>query len=161
MISLRRQPVSVRTRVVWPRGSVELLFQKKPNGLPNIVWRKLRGLRFFTNVLTVAFVLFALGGILYGLGVLDGVAFVRGVFIGKVLLLYICLALLPWLLLVTMRFKVRRVCSVARALDYKMCTYCGYDLRGLPERHACPECGVEYDLEEVRASWQALIGKQV
>ena len=27
----------------------------------------------------------------------------------------------------------------------KRCVECGYSLRGLPARHACPECGLEYD----------------
>jgi hypothetical protein len=26
------------------------------------------------------------------------------------------------------------------------CGYCGYELRGLPRRHVCPECGAAYDL---------------
>jgi hypothetical protein len=26
-----------------------------------------------------------------------------------------------------------------------ICLWCSYDLTGLPEHHACPECGLEYD----------------
>lgn len=28
---------------------------------------------------------------------------------------------------------------------FKRCFRCGYSLRGLPARHACPECGLRYD----------------
>lgn len=35
-------------------------------------------------------------------------------------------------------------------LTYPFCIHCGYNLRGLPDNHRCPECGVCYSLEECR-----------
>jgi len=31
------------------------------------------------------------------------------------------------------------------------CDRCGYRLRGLPQRHRCPECGTSYDLQDAAA----------
>lgn len=50
--------------------------------------------------------------------------------------------------------RERRFKRGLRALDYNLCLNCGYDLRGLPDLYQCPECGVEYDREKVRSTWQ-------
>lgn len=46
-----------------------------------------------------------------------------------------------------------------------LCPVCGYSLRGLPEDHQCPECGLRYDAaSEIyfhanpRALWGAMVG---
>lgn len=33
------------------------------------------------------------------------------------------------------------------AMDYPTCGKCGYELSGIAERGACPECGQQYDLD--------------
>lgn len=42
----------------------------------------------------------------------------------------------------------------------RICLWCGYDLTGLSDYHACPECGLEYDPQatviEVEDSWGSL-----
>ena len=50
----------------------------------------------------------------------------------------------------------------------KKCARCGYSLRGLPSRHACPECGLRYDErcalyrvtnpKQVLAVWSMMLG---
>ena len=41
----------------------------------------------------------------------------------------------------------------ARANDYCLCLICGYCLKGLPEKHRCPECGTSYEIEDVKRKW--------
>lgn len=41
------------------------------------------------------------------------------------------------------------------ACNYMLCTECGYDLRGSPARGCCSECGCDYDIKQVQASWRA------
>lgn len=35
----------------------------------------------------------------------------------------------------------------------RVCIRCGYFLHGIPDEHACPECGKPYRLEQLRAEW--------
>ncbi len=37
--------------------------------------------------------------------------------------------------------------------DFRVCLRCGYRLDGLPDAHRCPECGVAYQRDELRALW--------
>ena len=52
--------------------------------------------------------------------------------------------------------RLRAVVRAARSVGWSMCERCGYDLRGLPEDHKCPECGQQYDLNKTRALWRAM-----
>ena len=39
--------------------------------------------------------------------------------------------------------------SAIAGLDYPFCIHCGYDLTGLPDGHACPECGRPFRLATI------------
>lgn len=39
------------------------------------------------------------------------------------------------------------------AADGRLCTHCAYDVNGLDEKGACPECGGAYDIEVDRETW--------
>ena len=41
----------------------------------------------------------------------------------------------------------------AMAVDFEMCPYCGYLLRGLPPEHTCPDCGEAYVLDQIKRAW--------
>ncbi len=60
----------------------------------------------------------------------------------------LCLWIVP-------RLRERRFERCVRERAYEVCLNCGYSLRGLPEIHRCPECGVEFVKESVRAEWRA------
>lgn len=38
----------------------------------------------------------------------------------------------------------------------RICPHCEYNLQGLAERAACPECGVRFGPESLRADWQEI-----
>jgi uncharacterized membrane protein YhaH (DUF805 family) len=40
-----------------------------------------------------------------------------------------------------------------RSLGYQVCPHCGYHLAGLASTGRCPECGGDYDVEEIRRDW--------
>ncbi|MDX2132873.1 MAG: hypothetical protein SFY69_12555 [Planctomycetota bacterium] len=48
-----------------------------------------------------------------------------------------------------------RAKRVVDASDGRACWHCVYDLSGLPEIGACPECGRAYEHAEVQRRWKA------
>lgn len=40
---------------------------------------------------------------------------------------------------------------------FKVCTQCAYVLRGLDARGACPECGTDFDIDQVVHMWRAYL----
>ena len=63
----------------------------------------------------------------------------------------VLLALCIWLLSTR---RVRRFRQRVRSSDYELCLECGYSLTGLGDRRACPECGVDFTIEDVREKWR-------
>ena len=50
--------------------------------------------------------------------------------------------------------KYRKFAETVSANGYQNCLRCAGPLNGLPSEHACPTCGVAYQLEFVMASWR-------
>lgn len=48
----------------------------------------------------------------------------------------------------------RKLVKRLREHSFKLCLRCGYVLEGLPSQHTCPECGVEYDFDNVQREWE-------
>jgi len=79
------------------------------------------------------------------------------------------IAFTPWLWCMTAMIFVlvfwgsrvanRRVVFELREFELAVCDKCGYCLRGLPESHTCPDCGHEYDLADLRDTWQDWIDR--
>jgi len=57
----------------------------------------------------------------------------------------LCMVLVP-VVLISFSFPLARTSLKAKAIQ-GMCTECGYDLRGLPDKpgQTCPECGAVID----------------
>lgn len=49
--------------------------------------------------------------------------------------------------------KVRRALQES---DGRTCLQCGYNLFDSPVVGHCPECGVEYEIEDVRRAWRVV-----
>ena len=49
----------------------------------------------------------------------------------------------------------KRLTRRLKAVDYKLCPECGYQLTGLSGETACPECGVPCNIEQVVKAWRA------
>ncbi|MFO0859715.1 MAG: hypothetical protein U0570_04100 [Phycisphaerales bacterium] len=60
-----------------------------------------------------------------------------------------------WIMRAGLRRAVRRARDRVREAEGLICTDCGFVLRGLAEKHRCPECGIEFRAEEVRAFFEA------
>ena len=45
--------------------------------------------------------------------------------------------------------------------DRRVCLRCGYALKGLPDKHDCPECGTRYDIKATRDVWAAWLERNV
>lgn len=56
-----------------------------------------------------------------------------------------------WVCSLTWGYRLNQKVKNAGGL---LCGTCGYDLRGLPKMHKCPECGVEYDGDELMKAWK-------
>ncbi len=48
----------------------------------------------------------------------------------------------------------RRFVARLETLEHRVCLRCGYALVSLPARHRCPECGLNYDIDDVRRVWK-------
>jgi hypothetical protein len=59
---------------------------------------------------------------------------------------------------VAWRRTARRYARIVRENGCQLCIECGYLLIGLPDAHACPECGTAYEFEELRRCWNTWLG---
>jgi len=50
--------------------------------------------------------------------------------------------------------RVRKLCTRLQKAEFRICTECGFDLRTLPDKYKCPECGTEYDYEILTKQWK-------
>lgn len=68
---------------------------------------------------------------------------------------YPTFAFLVWALMCVwlLRRRERRLARRVWDADGRLCLKCAYDLRGLPDRHRCPECGTEYDAASLVSDW--------
>ncbi|MCO6435608.1 MAG: hypothetical protein J5J06_00795 [Phycisphaerae bacterium] len=72
--------------------------------------------------------------------------------------LYLAMFLFIMFAIITVgAYRFRNLCTRMLVADYRVCTYCGYELSGLPGEYTCPECGLAYNLDAVQAKWKDVL----
>lgn len=150
---------SCHLRASWPKGPLDLLRYRAPTSCPDIVWTRLRLLRIlvvFVHTILAICVLVLFGtalGLLNRIPILGG----RGSsYIGWTFLLIFLAGFGESLLVIFARRRVTGILREARNSQYRLCTECGYDLRGERPINCCPECGAVFNPDMVRTIWRAL-----
>jgi len=64
------------------------------------------------------------------------------------------------LMAVWMGRKINRLITQAHKTKYALCIECGYCLTGLPDQHRCPECGIPYEIEQVKQRWSEYLASR-
>jgi len=122
-------------------------------------WRYLGSLRVVLRVTGAAWLIsgaLALGEIAADLG------WITRWLPGEWLLLFWVLFVIHSVLLVYgLRFARGHFKRLLLKNEWRICVACGYSLRGLPDRHQCPECGTEYEIETLAQQWHAWIERNV
>ena len=133
-----------------------MLTNRPPVGMPNGMWTRVGWYRMLGALavggLVVLLFFHLLGGLeLVGIATLPaGVSEFSGRWvIALAIPLFVILGILP-------RLAKKRFGRYLQRCDYLVCTECGYNLRGLPTEHKCPECGVRFDLAEIRRTWEVI-----
>ena len=139
-------------RVSWPRNWRDLVrVRKQP--VPEFIVRELWLQRWLGLGLFYILLLVSLGSMVYGVltesissGMMRFVAF--GLPVLSCVMFLVLHVLAGWA-----RRIVRDQVSMLAQHDHALCIACGFPLVGLPERHSCPECGMAFDVSEVRMRW--------
>jgi hypothetical protein len=119
--------------------------------MPPFLIARVRNLRVLAWSVLLGSVVPYVAGLLDALGLLD----LGGSRIRTMMLTY--WSVLPVAVFALLSLALRRVWhvySLVRAAEYRLCTFCGNSLQGLPDEHACPECGRRYVFSEVQSAWE-------
>jgi len=160
-----QEAAAARAGKVQPVGHIspyKYLFPRPPKGVPKALWERLRPLRLF--IIPVLTVIYAAAIIMIGSFVLEmrrtgrfplapppaWQRTLRYIFPSAALLGSVGTTLLPYLA----RRRLRRFEREILADNSERCLECGYPLKGLPDKHRCPECGEPYDIATVKKTWE-------
>ncbi len=144
---------------IWPANPLDDIGFTRPWWVPRPFWRRtrwfnlLRAIPIWGPVLVVLLVV-----VLPRSGVPPRLVPKLTVF---VLVLGIVIVLLAGgALQVYQRAVFRRFKAALTANDYLLCLWCGYPLKGLPDRHCCPECGTPYEATRLADAWKHWVQKR-
>ncbi len=56
--------------------------------------------------------------------------------------------------------RLRRFAQEIIADNFERCLQCDYSLKGLPDKHRCPECGEPYDITLIKDTWRRYFEEQ-
>lgn len=145
----------LRIRVVQGVGSLALAGGDKQ--VPSALARPLRRITTIGYGVLLASIVPWVAGLVDSYGLVD----IPGDIFRRMFVAYLVVVPTGFTALVIGRYLcARRVQRTVRKARYASCLYCAYPLDGLPEKHICPECGLEYNLEEVREVWRRCLGER-
>jgi predicted RNA-binding Zn-ribbon protein involved in translation (DUF1610 family) len=121
---------------------MQILLNRRPQFVPTAYWRRLKWLQFSA-------LLYAIAWLAYGVFAF-GLIWSRA----ATLIFLILWGVFMFVLDLGPRLVDRRLRKDVLANHFQICTHCGYTLSGLPTKHRCPECGVEYDSSQLREQWE-------
>lgn len=55
------------------------------------------------------------------------------------------------------RRAVRKQAEALASLEFRVCPYCYYDLRGSASSGTCPECNVDFDPKSLERQWRSMM----
>ncbi len=116
-------------------------FRKCPPWIPQAYWKKTQRNR----VIFSSCYLFIVVSVLYS--IVYRISPALELLIPSSLVLF----LLFWV--IAARFMKSRFHKRLHKYNNKICMSCGYPLEGLPDEHQCPECGKDYNIEQIVKSW--------
>jgi predicted RNA-binding Zn-ribbon protein involved in translation (DUF1610 family) len=160
----RPVPATPIARVPW----TQYLSVRPPKGVPRALWMHLRPLRLLVipvlmMMLSAPIAIFA--SVMVGRSQVGRIppppppawlAFSSNWSPAVLLLSSSALGIIPYLA----KRRLRRFEREIITDDLQRCLACGYPLKGLPERHRCPECGEPYDMVFVRKTWASYLEAQ-
>lgn len=145
-----RRAERIGTRYGWQVWYIAL--DRVPPGVPEAFWRSMGPLKLLLRgtlillalTLTVCIARTAVG--LKGLGFLGPDFDIAA--IGGIGAMYAIISGFG------SRRAIKEYSRLGNRHDHKICLQCGYILEELPDRHQCPECGLEYDLPHTQETWR-------
>jgi len=135
---------------LWPRNPMgNPLTLHRPPWMPKPFWQQLTLIRWAFSITWLSLVLLSI--IMLCKILLIGVGphhfLIMMVYEGFVLTALVIRSAGPRII----RNRLRRELEES---DLLLCLTCGYCLKGLPDRHTCPECGTAFDAPSVQAQWK-------
>lgn len=108
-------PLTVKTGI-WPSGRLQLLFGKKPERMPQFVWRRIHLLRLIGNTMMAVVLLYPVALCASHFGVFNDTilqSLGRRLYTLEVFVGVMCVPYLEWLIILVRGYCVRYPCLVA------------------------------------------------
>ncbi len=133
-----------RSTLITRIAPIRYFFPSPPQGMPPALWGHLRPLRMLCAC-TLILLGIAVAAVVLRMTVAAYAFLIAGLTIN-------CF-LAPMTPLLAKR-RLRRLAQEIIADNFERCLECGYPLKGLPDKHRCPECGEPYDIATVKKTWE-------
>ena len=154
----QRTPKAERAQIAvrWPSNVLQAAFGARPPLMPFYAWKQTSALRSALRAETSLALLIFVLVMLSLFGPMPGAIRASVIrVLGPGCILYVVVfSILPWLLVMAIRRRLRKTLEGARVNGWAVCVHCGYSLKSIATEGNCPECGVAYQIDDTRTMWQ-------